>query len=116
MIIFGASGDLTRRKLFPALYHLAAANLLDDGFAVLGVARESMTDEEYRELMRSELQKSDGFKSLDERAWSWLASRMWYVAADFVNPATFPAIASKLATVDGSRADGANHLFYLAIP
>ena len=44
VVIFGASGDLTRRKLFPALYHLAAANLLDDGFAVLGVARESMTE------------------------------------------------------------------------
>lgn len=116
MIIFGASGDLARRKLSPALYYLAAANLLDDGFAVLGVGRESMTDEEYRELMRAELQKSDGFKSLDERAWSWLASRMWYSSADFVDPATFPAIASKLAAVDGARPGEANHLFYLAIP
>lgn len=116
MIIFGASGDLTRRKLVPALYHLAAANLLDEGFAVLGVAREALTEEEYRARMRSELEKSDGFKSLDERAWSWLASRMWYASADFVDPATFPAIASKLAAVDGTRAGEANHLFYLAIP
>ncbi len=116
MIIFGASGDLARRKLTPALYYLAAANLLDDGFAVLGVARETMTDEQYRELMRSELEKSDGLKSLDERAWQWLASRMWYAGADFADAATFPAIAGKLAFVDGARDGAANHLFYLAIP
>jgi glucose-6-phosphate 1-dehydrogenase len=116
MIIFGASGDLARRKLTPALYYLAAANLLDDGFAVLGVARENMTDDQYRELMRAELGKSDGFTSLDERAWQWLASRMWYAGADFTDPATFPAIAERLAAVDGARDGAANHLFYLAIP
>ena len=116
MIIFGASGDLARRKLVPALYHLAVANLLDESFAVLGVARDSMTDDQYRELMRAELEKSDGFKSLDERAWKWLAGRMWYSTANFVDPATFPAIADKLRAIDGPWTGAANHLFYLAIP
>ncbi len=116
MIIFGASGDLARRKLTPALYYLAAANLLDEGFTVLGVAREEMTDEQYRERMRAELEKSDGFKSLDERAWTWLASRMWYSTADFTDAATFPAIEEKLSAVDAPRDGAANHLFYLAIP
>ncbi|MGI8617930.1 MAG: glucose-6-phosphate dehydrogenase [Gemmatimonadaceae bacterium] len=116
MIIFGASGDLARRKLTPALYHLAAANLLHEEFAVLGVAREPMSDEQYREMMRAELEKSDGFKSLDERAWKWLASRMWYTAADFTDPATFPVIAEKLAGLDKPASVAANHLFYLAVP
>ncbi|CAN5688175.1 glucose-6-phosphate dehydrogenase [soil metagenome] len=118
MVIFGASGDLARRKLTPALYHLARAKLLDDGFAVLGVARESMTDEQYRELMRAELEKSEGFEGLDERAWSWLAGRMWYAAADFTDPDTLVTIGEKLAAVDkaGAGDNPGNHLFYLAIP
>lgn len=116
MIIFGASGDLTRRKLMPALYHLAVGRLLDDGLAILGVARESMTDEQYRELMRAELAKSEGLESIDEDAWGWLAGRMWYATADFADPGTLPAIAAKLATIEGSRSGEANHLFYLAIP
>lgn len=116
MIIFGASGDLSRRKLVPALYHLAAANLLDEGFAILGVARESMTDEQFRALMRDELVKSDGFATLDEGAWQWLAGRMWYVSADFTDPATFPAIGERCAAIDRQRKGPANHLFYLAVP
>ena len=116
MIIFGAAGDLSRRKLMPALYKLAVANLLDEDFALLGVARETMTDEQYRELMRTELEKSEGFTTLDEGAWSWLASRMWYSSADFANPDTFPAIIEKLALIDKPQADATNHLFYLAIP
>lgn len=116
MIVFGGSGDLTRRKLLPALYHLAVANLLDDDFAVLAVAREVMSDEQYRDLMLAELEKSEGFANRDERAWKWLAGRLWYETADFVDAATFPAIAAKLARVEGAGANKANRLFYLAIP
>lgn len=116
MIIFGASGDLARKKLTPALYHLAVANLLHDGFAVLGVARETMTDAEYRELMRGELVGSDGFGKLDERAWAWLSQRMWYTQADFTDASTFDRIGARLAEVDARRGHEANHLFYLAIP
>ena len=83
---------------------------------MLGVARETMTDEQYRELMRAELEKAEEGRPLDDGAWSWLAARMWYVAADFTQADTFPAIAAKLAEVDGSRAGAANHLFYLAVP
>src|SRR5688500_17072924 len=110
MLIFGGSGDLTRRKLMPALYHLAAAKLLHDDFAVLGVARESMTDDEYRALMLGELKKSEGFKSLDEEAWRWLSSRMWYVGADFTDGATLGVVQDKVGAVDGTRSAPANHL------
>ena len=116
MLIFGGSGDLTRRKLMPALYHLAAARLLHDDFAVLGVARESMTDGEYRELMLAELKKSEGFKTLDDGAWQWLASRMWYIGADFADSGTLGAVETKVAAVDARRSAPANHLFYLAVP
>ena len=100
----------------PALYHLAAANLLDDEFAVLGVARESMSDDKYRELMLAELKKSEGFEALDDRAWQWLASRMWYVAADFADSATLGPVEKKLAAIEAGRSASANHLFYLAVP
>ncbi|HUR92593.1 MAG TPA: glucose-6-phosphate dehydrogenase [Gemmatimonadaceae bacterium] len=116
MLIFGGSGDLARRKLVPALYHLSAAKLLDDDFVVLGVARETMSDEQYRELMLAELKKSDGFKALDEGAWQWLASRMWYVGADFADSATLDVVEKKLASIEASRSGPANHLFYLAVP
>ena len=116
MLIFGGSGDLARRKLVPALYHLAVDKLLDDGFAVLGVARDGMTDEHYRELMLAELRKSEGFQSLDVPAWKWLASRMWYVGADFADTATLGPVQEKLATIDAARSAAANHLFYLAVP
>ncbi len=116
MIIFGSAGDLARRKLIPAIYYLAKQNLLDSDFAVVGVAREAMTDDGYRARMRTELEKSDGFKSLDESAWRWLASRMWYAPADFADEYTFRGIAAKLAAIDRSKKGGSNHLFYLAIP
>src|SRR5688500_6126141 len=115
MLIFGGSGDLTRRKLMPALYHLAAARLLHDDFVVLGVARESMTDDQYRELMLAELKKSDGFKTLDERAWKWLASRMWYVGANFADTVTLGGVKEKLAAIEAKRSAPANHLLYLAV-
>ncbi|MEO6332140.1 MAG: glucose-6-phosphate dehydrogenase, partial [Gemmatimonadaceae bacterium] len=116
MVILGSSGDLARRKLIPAIYYLAAQNLLDGDFAVLGVAREAMTDEQYRALMRAELEKSGGFTSLDERAWKWLASRMWFATADFTDASTFPAITEKLAEIDRASRRKSNRVFYLAIP
>ena len=60
MVILGARGDLSRRKLLPALYLLAADSLLDDGFAVVGVARDDMTDASFRQAVREGLQESEG--------------------------------------------------------
>jgi len=82
LVIFGASGDLTRRKLFPALYSLALRRLLPEKFAVVGVARSEESDDEFRERMKHAVQEfgRDEFK---EDVWDWLAEGMRYVATDF---------------------------------
>src|SRR3954464_2122359 len=78
MVIFGATGDLTKRKLLPALYSLAAEHLLDPNFAVLGVGREEETDEGFRERMKDAVQHSDEVKHFDEEVWGRLSSRLFY--------------------------------------
>ena len=85
-VIFGASGDLTRRKLFPALYSLALRRLLPERFAVLGVARTEETDDEFRDRMKHAVQEFGRDKFNDE-VWQWLAEGMRYVATDFADQA-----------------------------
>src|ERR671923_2929984 len=84
LTIFGASGDLTQRKLLPALYALAYRNLLPEGFAVVGVARTEMSTEEFREHMRQGIidHARDEFR---EEVWEILAEGMRYVATDFAD-------------------------------
>src|SRR6188472_8120 len=86
IVIFGASGDLTRRKLFPALYSLALRRMLPERFAVVGVARSPETDDEFRERMKEAVQEfgRDEFK---EDVWDWLAEGMRYVSTDFADEA-----------------------------
>ncbi len=114
-VIFGAAGDLTKRLLLPALYNLAASRLLPDEFAVTGVARHALSDEEFRRQMRDALQEfaTDGIapKTLDE-----LISRCRYVRGDLDDASTYDRL--KLALTDVSRTYGTrdNCLFYLATP
>src|SRR6185312_8146819 len=76
--IFGASGDLTARKLFPALYALAYRRLLPDRFAVVGSARTAMSDDGFREAMRAAIE-SHARDELRDDVWDWLAERTYYV-------------------------------------
>src|ERR671929_2123528 len=81
LVIFGASGDLTRRKLFPALYSLALRGMLPERFGVVGVARTETSDDEFREAMKRAVQEfgRDDFK---DETWDWLAEGMRYVSTD----------------------------------
>jgi glucose-6-phosphate 1-dehydrogenase len=118
MVIFGATGDLTRRKLFPALYQLAAEHLLAPGFAVLGVGRdESDTDETYRTKMREAVMASDEVRAFDEEVWGRLAARVFFVGGDATAPAAYTAICAKLDEIEDEReAADRNRFFYLAVP
>src|SRR5215218_8281951 len=69
MIILGAGGDLSRRKLLPAIYQLAKDNLLPGDFAMVGVAREPLDDDTFRTMMREALAKSDEIRGVDEECW-----------------------------------------------
>src|SRR5258708_11033508 len=82
LVIFGAAGDLTKRKLIPALYNLRKNNLLPDQFAVVGVARAEMNDEEFRRRLSDDLHEF-ATEKVDPAVLEWLAQRLFYRAGDF---------------------------------
>src|ERR1700752_53249 len=82
MVIFGATGDLTARKLFPALYNLAKSNLLSREFAVVGVARNDYSVDQFRQIMSEKLQ-SFATSTVDANLRDWLLRRLYYVRGEF---------------------------------
>jgi glucose-6-phosphate 1-dehydrogenase len=109
IVIFGASGDLTKRKLIPALYQLALDRRLPASFAIIGNSRTHLTDEAFRQKMAGEVEhflESGGFEA---ESWNRFAEHLYYVAGDMNDPALYKAIGEKLAAV-GQR----NILYYLS--
>jgi glucose-6-phosphate 1-dehydrogenase len=115
MVIFGASGDLTRRKLVPALYNLLLDDLLPESFAVVGVARRKMSREEFVANLREGIE-SFSRRPLDQDRWERLAQGLSYVTADTDDAGGYRSLADHLATVDRERGTRGNRLFYLATP
>lgn len=115
LVIFGASGDLTKRKLVPALYDLACAGCMAKEFEVLGVARSEMTSEAFREAMYQSTSKSRDARKFNDSCWEGLAKRMQYMAGDINDPGMYMKLADKLAdmTKNGSSP---NYLFYVSTP
>jgi glucose-6-phosphate 1-dehydrogenase len=115
LTIFGASGDLTARKLFPALYALAYRRLLPDRFAVVGSARSEMTDDGFREAMRAaiEAHARDEFR---EDVWDWLAERTYYAPTEFMDEEGEDRVAARLKEIDDERGTEGNRVYYLAVP
>ena len=89
MVIFGASGDLTKRKLIPALYRLAYDRRIPPGFAVIGNSRTPMSDDDFRSKMRESLQQFLDDTPFDERLWDDFSKSLFYFAGDLNDPATF---------------------------
>jgi glucose-6-phosphate 1-dehydrogenase len=115
LVIFGASGDLTHKKLFPALYSLAYRRLLPERFAVLGVARTESSDDEFREDMRRAVEQH-GRDELRDDVWDRLAAGMRYVSTDFADAEGEGHVAEALARLDEERGTGGNRIYYLAVP
>jgi glucose-6-phosphate 1-dehydrogenase len=115
LVIFGASGDLTRRKLIPALYDLACIGCMNPKFDVLGVSRTPMTSEEFRARMRESAAASQEARDFTPEQWAEFEKRLFYMRGD-PNDASFcPSLRTRL---DEMRAAGAsaNHLFYVSTP
>jgi glucose-6-phosphate 1-dehydrogenase len=113
VVIFGATGDLTHRKLMPALYTLARLGMLPAESAVVGFARRPMTDGEFRrEMAKSVLGGAPA--ASDPRSWEDFARRLFYVQADFHDPAGYVKLRETLERLDRERGTGGNRLFYLA--
>ena len=117
LVIFGAGGDLSKRKLIPGIYYLAEQKLLPDGFALLAVGREPGTDEDYRKLMREAMGNSDEIRKVDDKVWQWLCERTFYASGDFASDDAYASVKKRLEEIE-SRAEASekNRLFYLAIP
>jgi glucose-6-phosphate 1-dehydrogenase len=112
-VIFGASGDLTKRLLLPALYNLAGGGLLPDGFSIVGVARAEISADEFRRQMRAALQQFAVGRDVP-RTFDPLLARCRYVRGDFDDPSTYQRLKDELAAI-APQTDG-NCLFYLATP
>jgi glucose-6-phosphate 1-dehydrogenase len=115
LVIFGASGDLTHKKLMPALYALAVRRLLPPRFAIVGVARTDGDDDSYREDMKAAVQRHarDPFR---QDVWDELAASLHYVATDFADAGGEDKLHDLLGRLDEERSLGGNRVFYLAVP
>lgn len=114
MVIFGASGDLTRRKLVPALYSLLLDGLLPERFAVVGVARSDLTDRAFVDSLREGLAQHSR-RAFDEERWSWLAERMRYVRVTD-EAEGYPRLETLLRETEDRHGTDGNRLYYLATP
>jgi glucose-6-phosphate 1-dehydrogenase len=116
VVIFGASGDLTRRKLVPALHALAVEDRLPPRLAVLGVARRPLSDEAFRRQMREAVAVHGRTDPPDEPRWAAFAQRLFYHQLDFADAAGYADLAGRLAELDARLGTRGNGLFYLATP
>jgi glucose-6-phosphate 1-dehydrogenase len=114
MVIFGASGDLTKRKLVPALCNLVASGLLTEQFVIVGFSGMDYTTESFRAQMGTDIKE---FASCDvtPEMWSWFERRLYYVRGDFQDAAAYQRLKDTIAEVEKTHGVPANHLYYLAV-
>jgi glucose-6-phosphate 1-dehydrogenase len=115
LVIFGASGDLTAKKLMPALYSLSYRRLLPDNFAIIGAARTEESDDEFRERMKQAVQEHARDPFLDE-AWDRLAEGVHYVTLDFADEKGEDELRDTLTALDKERGTLGNRVYYFAVP
>lgn len=112
-VLFGATGDLARRKLIPALYNLQRDNLLPKNFAVCAYARKPKSDEQFRDDLKAELTKFS--RQTPGEDWKNLADRIYYVQGEFDNDAAWGKLKTRLEEIDKSHGTKGNRLFYFAV-
>ncbi len=113
MVIFGASGDLTKRKLIPALYNLAKDNLLSKEFALVGFARNELTSEQFRDEIGKEIGEF-ATTTVDPDLWHWFSRRIYYISGDFADPAAYKTLSETLEKIDKDHGTCSNYFYYLA--
>ena len=114
VVIFGASGDLTKRKLVPSLYRLFYERRISQNFAMVGNSRTKMSDDQFRDKMKESVSKFLEDAPFDESVWTSFAQSLFYVPGDLQDPACYQAISKKLEEVEQSHQTGGNVLFYLS--
>jgi glucose-6-phosphate 1-dehydrogenase len=113
MALFGAGGDLTKRKLVPAIYNLAKSKLLPEQFAIVGVSIEAFSTDQFRKQMTEDI-KEFSEESVDMSLWDGFVKRLYYVSGDFKDPELYVKLRDALAQADKEQGTQGNYLFYLA--
>ncbi|MFT4122547.1 MAG: glucose-6-phosphate dehydrogenase [Microbacteriaceae bacterium] len=115
LVIFGVTGDLSRKKLMPAVYDLANRGLLPPGFALVGFARRDWADEDFARVVHDAV-KQHARTPFDEDVWRQLAQGIRFVQGEFDDAAAFQRLRDTVTELDRSRGTMGNHAFYLSIP
>ena len=116
MVLFGASGDLAKRKVVPAMYDLAIHNLLGPRYAVVGFARTPMSDDSFRQMLGEAAKSMSEVGPIDAKKWEEFASNVHYVSGEYANPDDYAKLIRCLSELDKEKKLGGNRLFYLSTP
>ena len=115
LVIFGVTGDLSRKKLMPAVYDLANRGLLPAGFGLVGFARREWKDQDFEQVVHDSVREF-ARTPWSEDVWAQLRKGIRFVAGDFDDDAAFDHLRDTIASLDEQRGTGGNHAFYLSIP
>ncbi len=116
LVIFGAAGDLTRRKLIPAFYNLLLDRQLPERFAMVGVARRHLDDQTFKQRLRQGVEQFSRRGIEDEKVWDDFAGCLSYLSEDVSNPVSGLALSSRLNAIEADWGVRANRIYYLAVP
>jgi glucose-6-phosphate 1-dehydrogenase len=114
MVLCGASGDLTKRKLIPALCNLAKANLLARDFALIGFARDEMTTDAFRQQLSQDI-KTFATSPVELELWDWFLRRIYYLSGDFQDPKAYQQLKDLMAQAENEHGTHGNVVYYLAV-
>ncbi len=115
LVLFGVTGDLSRKKVMPAIYDLANRGLLPPGFSLVGFARRDWADQDFAQIVHDSV-KAHARTEFREEVWQQLAEGIRFVQGDFDDDAAFDRLRRTIEELDEARGTGGNHAFYLAIP
>jgi glucose-6-phosphate 1-dehydrogenase len=116
LVIFGASGDLTKRLLMPALFNLACDRLLPGRFAIVGIAMDEMSTEQFRAKMTDDIKKFGTRKDFDAGMWGEFVERLHYTSGNFSEPAAYENLARIVSGLESDHHTQGNIIFYMAVP
>lgn len=116
VVLFGASGDLAKRKVIPAMFDLAQNNALGERYAIVGFARTAMTDESFRSSTGEAAKTISEVGPIDPGKWDEFASNLFYNAGDYADQNSYAHLATRLAELEAQKNLGGNRLFYLSTP
>ena len=116
LVIFGATGDLAKRKLIPAIYNLTKESLLPDAFEIVGIGRSAPDEAAFRAAHEETTRKFSRTKPVDEAVWSNVASRIHYVIGDHESESTYTGLKAKLDALDATKGTQRNRIFFFSTP